>query len=138
MLIIQDKRGFLDDILRKARTTPAPGSYNTLSSFDILDAKKVKDADFLYRLHASRKHHSAAFESKTIRDPLKPRTDLPGPGAYNIPPAIQAPVPPPPEKQFFNTYGPRFKDVSYFQCALKSTVNFTFSISRRRHQDHWS
>ena len=53
----------------------------------------------------------AAFESKTARQPLNIREDLPPPGLYNLPSAIKQPTYIPPEMQSFSSYGPRFREV---------------------------
>ena len=110
----KDQSNYLKQELRRAASNPGPGSYNTLSSFDLLDHKSHnKEVDFINRLHDARKHKHAVFASKTERDVMKPQNDTPGPGRYNIPSSIKVTEPSPPVKQTFASSGPRFQDVSY-------------------------
>eukprot|EP00596_Hydrurales_sp_CCMP1899_P001047 CAMPEP_0119041194 /NCGR_PEP_ID=MMETSP1177-20130426/11383_1 /TAXON_ID=2985 /ORGANISM="Ochromonas sp, Strain CCMP1899" /LENGTH=289 /DNA_ID=CAMNT_0007007043 /DNA_START=200 /DNA_END=1070 /DNA_ORIENTATION=+ len=50
------------------QSTPGPGTYNSLSSFDFSSGNYK--TDFVVRLNEVRNRQSAAFESKSIRDPF--------------------------------------------------------------------
>ena len=99
---------------KHAAETPGPGYYNHRSSFDMMMASSQNDGDFVMQLNNSKKLQSACFESKTLRDSFikdaYDRIDDPGPGAYFIPPAIQAPAPKPVNQQCFDSTEKRFKD----------------------------
>eukprot|EP01035_Chromulina_nebulosa_P022207 gene22207-28756_t len=103
--------------LRDTSSAPGPGQYNTLSSFDLIDSnnqhsinKVNNDVNFIYQLNKAKKKQMSVFESKTIRDPLKSTSDLPGPGSYVLPSAIEIQRALPPDQQTFSSYGPRFRD----------------------------
>jgi Sperm-tail PG-rich repeat len=97
----------------KKHVTPGPGTYNLMSSFDLVTAQQSNyRSDYVVRLNEVRARQSAVFESKAIRDSLGDeirRKIAPGPQQYNIPSTLQPGKPA--KKQFFSTSSERFIEV---------------------------
>jgi len=123
-----------------ANAAPGPGYYNTRSSFEILNEKEVAGStDFVLHLHASRKKLSASFASGSdrnsmLRDALKPRIGMPGPGMYQLPSAMSDAEKSKPEHlQCFSSSGERFFEPSYKQSITAPgmyTVPTEFEAAR--------
>eukprot|EP00599_Poterioochromonas_sp_BG-1_P000781 CAMPEP_0173144032 /NCGR_PEP_ID=MMETSP1105-20130129/7004_1 /TAXON_ID=2985 /ORGANISM="Ochromonas sp., Strain BG-1" /LENGTH=583 /DNA_ID=CAMNT_0014057661 /DNA_START=101 /DNA_END=1852 /DNA_ORIENTATION=- len=117
-------RSALDKVLQKVSGAPGPGYYDVPGDFDLNPTgQQLHDSDFLVHLNASKKRQTSSFESRTTRDAFLKEVDRrkydPGPGQYELPPAIQAPAKPA-QIQNFNTSGPRFQETQ--QRSLRITV----------------
>lgn len=102
---------------------PGPGYYNYRSDFDLPEhggSNAYADTNFLMQLNAARTRQSAVFESRTGRDSLmqeiKQKAVAPGPGYYNLPPAIKVEEKPA-KVQNFSSSGERFRDVSWCRAV---------------------
>jgi len=138
-------RAQMDRYLAKvANAAPGPGYYNYRSSFDAMtdpgSGGGGGDAsDFVLHLNASRKKLSASFASGTdrnsmLRDALKPKEGLPGPGSYLLPSSLSAAMGSKPEQlQCFASSGERFFEPSYKQSITAPgmyTVPTEFEAAR--------
>lgn len=115
--------------MAKVSGAPGPGSYDTPGDFDLNPVgHHLHDSDFLVHLNTAKRRQTSSFESKTNRDAIlkdvERRRYDPGPGQYDIPPAIQASTKPV-AVQNFNTSGPRFQDVSKHSSPYNRFISFS-------------
>lgn len=104
------------DLTISGKDAPGPGYYNTPTTFDVADDSFNPNAstDLVLQLKAARKRQSFMFESSTERKVFQEVISTkvaPGPGVYDIPSSLAAPIKPP-EQQCFNSTVPRFSEGS--------------------------
>lgn len=135
------ERAQMYKIMEKASgQAPGPGYYNYRGIFDQFDDRD--QTNMVVRLNAAKKRLSASFESKTTRNAmlnaeLKPKLDVPGPGAYDVAESVPEydPANKPQTNQNFLSGGPRFKeDMNAFNNAAPGAqvLPSDFDVNRAR------